>query len=47
MGYLNYYLGIEVTQNIKYVFMSQKKYIGEMLNTFGMDDCNPLYIPIE
>jgi hypothetical protein len=42
MGYLHYYLGIEVNQNPKYVFISQKKYIGE-LNKFGMVDCNPLY----
>jgi hypothetical protein len=38
MGHLHYYLGIEVTQNPKYVFISQKKYIGELLNKFGMVD---------
>jgi hypothetical protein len=42
MGYLHYYLGIEVTENPKHVFISQK-YIGELLNKFGMVDCNPLY----
>jgi hypothetical protein len=30
LGHLHYYLGIEVIQNPKYIFMSQKKYIGEL-----------------
>jgi hypothetical protein len=40
-------LGIEVTQNPKHVFISQKKYTGELLNKFGMVDCNPLSTPME
>jgi hypothetical protein len=47
MGHLHYNLGIEVTQNPKYVFISLKKYIGELLNKFGMADCNPTPIPME
>jgi hypothetical protein len=47
MGYLHYNLGIEVTQNPKYVFISQKKYIEELLNKFGMADCNLLSAPME
>jgi hypothetical protein len=47
MGYLHYYLGTEVTQNQKHVFISQNKYIGEMLKKFGMVDCNPLSTPME
>jgi hypothetical protein len=43
MGHLHNYLGIEVTQSPRYIFISQKKYIGELLNKFGMIDCNPLY----
>jgi hypothetical protein len=42
LGHLQYYLGIEVTQNPKYISISQKKYIGELLNKFGMVKCNPL-----
>ena len=30
MGHLHYYLGIEVTQHPKYIFLSQKKYVGEL-----------------
>jgi histone deacetylase 1/2 len=43
MGYIHYYLGIEVTHNPNYVFMSQDKYTRELMNKFGMVDCNPLY----
>jgi hypothetical protein len=38
LGHIHYYLGIEVTQNPNYIFISQKKYIGELLNKFGMVD---------
>eukprot|EP00253_Pinus_taeda_P015412 PITA_15412 len=47
LGYVDYYLGIEVTQHPKSIFLSQKKYIGDMLNRFGMTECNPLTTPIE
>ena len=47
MGLLHYYLGVEVNQTPSYIFISQKKYIGELLNRFGMEDCNPLSTPME
>jgi len=47
MGHLQYYLGIEVIQDPRYIFISQRKYIGEILNKFGMIDCNPLSTPME
>ena len=28
MGHLHYYLGVEVIQDLKYIFISQRKYIG-------------------
>ena len=34
LGQLQYYYGIEVTQHPKYIFISQKKYVGELLNRF-------------
>jgi len=42
LGYVHYYLGIEVTQHPKYILLSQKKYIRDMLNRFGLAECNPL-----
>eukprot|EP00253_Pinus_taeda_P020695 PITA_20695 len=47
LGYVHYYLGIEVTQHLKSIFHSQKKYIGYLLNRFGMTECNPLTTPME
>ena len=36
LGHLHHYLGIEVTQHPKYIFIFQKKYVGELLNKFCM-----------
>ena len=47
MGHLHYYLGIEVTQHPKYIFLSQKKYVGELLDKFCMTECNPISTPME
>jgi hypothetical protein len=47
LGYIHYYLGIEVTQHLKSIFLSQNKYIGDLLNRFCMTECNPLTTPME
>ena len=47
LGYVHYYLGIEVTQRPKSIFLSQKKYIGDLLKRFGMIEYNPLTTPME
>jgi hypothetical protein len=47
LGHIHYYLGIEVIHNPKYIFISQKNYIGELLNKFGMAECNLVSIPME
>jgi hypothetical protein len=47
LGHRHYYLGIEVIQNPKYIFISQKRYTGELLNKFGMEECNHVYTPME
>ena len=33
---LQYYLGIEVDKKPKHIFISRKKYVGELLSKFGM-----------
>eukprot|EP00253_Pinus_taeda_P005760 PITA_05760 len=39
LGYVHYYLGIEVAQHRKSIFLSQKKYIGDPLNRFIQKPC--------
>jgi len=36
LGYVHYYIGIEVTQHSNFIFLSQMKYIGDMLKFFCM-----------
>ena len=47
LGYVHYYLGIEVTQHLKFIFLFQKKNIAGLLNKFGIAECNPLTTPME
>lgn len=47
LGHIHYCLGIELTQNPKYIFIFQKKYIVKLLNKFGMAKYNPLSTPVE
>jgi hypothetical protein len=47
LGLLHYYLGIEVDKKLKHIFISQKKYIGELMSKFEMKDCNLVSIPME
>ena len=36
LGYVHYYLSIGVNQHPNFIFLSQKKYIGDLLSRFGM-----------
>ena len=47
LGLLHYYLETEVDQKPKYIFISQKAYIGYLLDRFWMHDCNPIATPME
>ena len=47
LGHIHDYLGIEVTHDLEYIFISQNKYIGELLNMFGIVDCNPISNPLK
>ncbi|XP_034710447.1 uncharacterized mitochondrial protein AtMg00810-like [Vitis riparia] len=44
---MHYFLGIEVMQSSTGIFISQKKYVGEILDRFQMKDCNPVNTPSE
>eukprot|EP01018_Ginkgo_biloba_P040026 Gb_26864 [translate_table: standard] len=47
LGLLHYFLGIEVWQTPGRVFISQAKYIWEVLRRFRMEDCKPVCTPME
>lgn len=47
LGLMHYFLGIEVVQSTNGYFISEKKYVQEILNRFQMQDCNPVKSPIE
>jgi hypothetical protein len=46
LGKMKYFLGIEVTQCDKGIFICQHKYASEILARFGMDSCNKVCTPI-
>ncbi|KAJ9560092.1 hypothetical protein OSB04_005252 [Centaurea solstitialis] len=47
LGMMHYFLGIEVVQSSAGIFVSQKKYLGEILDRFQMRDCNAVNTPSE
>eukprot|EP00253_Pinus_taeda_P028962 PITA_28962 len=46
MGFLKYFLGIEVEQNGNGIFISQEKYANEVLERFNMQKCKTTITPI-
>ena len=46
MGLLKYFLGIEVEKNENVIFISQAKYVNEVLERFNMQDCKAAITPI-
>eukprot|EP00253_Pinus_taeda_P019228 PITA_19228 len=45
MGFLRYFLGIEVDQNEKEIFISQERYVNQVLSRFNMQDCKAAITP--
>ena len=45
MGLLRYFLGIEVEKNENKIFISQAKYVNEVLERFNMQDCKATITP--
>lgn len=46
LGKMGYFLGMEVIQNSKGIFMCQRRYVREVLARFGMSDSKPAGNPI-
>ncbi|XP_021807743.1 uncharacterized protein LOC110751560 [Prunus avium] len=47
LGDLKYFLGIEVARSTTGIFMSQRKYVLDLLTETGMLGCKPVDTPIE
>jgi hypothetical protein len=46
LGKMKYFLGIEVVQNRQGIFICQHKYASDILDRFGMKECNKVCSPI-
>ena len=46
LGELSFFLGLQISQSNKGIFISQTKYVKEMLNKFGMEDCALVNTPM-
>jgi Reverse transcriptase (RNA-dependent DNA polymerase) len=44
---MRYFLGLEIKQEKSRIFVSQGAYAREILQKFGMSDCNPVATPME
>jgi hypothetical protein len=47
LGELSLFLGLQIRQRNQVIFISQTKYIIEMLKRFGMEDCKPVINPMQ
>lgn len=46
LGFLHYFLGIEVIQDSNGIFISQRKYASDLLKRCGMSNCAPARTPM-
>jgi hypothetical protein len=47
LGELSFFLGLQIHQSNQGIFISQTKYIKEMLKRLGMEDCKPVVTPMQ
>jgi hypothetical protein len=47
LGELSFFMGLQIHQRNQGIFISQTKYIGEMLKRFGMEDCKTIITPMK
>ena len=46
LGFMHYFLGLEVWQKPDEIFLTQRKYAVDILQRFGMQDCKSMSIPM-
>jgi hypothetical protein len=47
LGGLPFFLGLQIRERNQGIFISQTKYIREMLKRFSMEDCKPVITPMQ
>ena len=47
LGELSFFLGLQICQSNQGIFISQTKYIIEILKRFGMEDCKLVITPMQ
>jgi hypothetical protein len=47
LGELSFFLGLQIHQRNQGIFISQTKYIKEMIKRFGMEYCKPVITPMQ
>jgi hypothetical protein len=47
LGELSFFLGLRIRQSNQGIFISQTKYIREMIKRFIMEDCKPVITPMQ
>jgi hypothetical protein len=47
LGELSLFLGLQIHQSKQGIFISQTKYIRELIKRFEMEDCKPVYTPMQ
>jgi hypothetical protein len=47
LGELSFFLGLQIRQSNQGIFISQTKYIREMLKRFRMENCKPIITPMQ
>jgi hypothetical protein len=47
LGELSFFMGLQIRQRNQENFISQTKYIRELLKRFGMEDCKPVITPMK
>nr|GEZ73085.1 uncharacterized mitochondrial protein AtMg00810-like [Tanacetum cinerariifolium] len=46
MGKISFFLGIQISQNLRGIFINQSKYAFESLKKYGFESCDPVDTPM-
>ena len=47
LGPATYFLGLEIDRSVSGFFVSQRKYVLDMIDEFGMQSATPLKLPMD